>query len=140
MSIHTRLAAAASAAVIAAALALPASAAPSIPLNSGQEPAGGEAEGHGFFSYTIDGTEFCWTLSWRGIADPLDGHVHFAPRGTAGPIAIDLDTDDVGGPDVSGCRMITAALASAITSDPGAYYVNLHNAGFQAGAIRGELK
>jgi hypothetical protein len=140
MSIHTHLAAAASAAVVAAALALPASAATSIPLNSGQEPAGGEAGGHGFFSYTIDGTEFCWTLSWRGIADPLDGHVHFAPRGTAGPIAIDLDTDDVGGPDVSGCRMITAALASAITSDPGAYYVNLHNAGFQAGAIRGELK
>jgi hypothetical protein len=53
MSIHTRLAAAASAAVVAAALALPASAASSIPLNSGQEPAGGEADGHGFFSYTI---------------------------------------------------------------------------------------
>ena len=70
MSIHIRLAGAASAAVIAAALALPAGAAPSIPLNSGQEPAGGEAEGHGFFSYTIDGTEFCWTLSWQGIADP----------------------------------------------------------------------
>jgi hypothetical protein len=35
-------------------------------LNSGQEPTGGEAGGHGFFSYTIDGTEFCWTLSWRG--------------------------------------------------------------------------
>jgi hypothetical protein len=67
MSIHTRLAAAASAAVVAAALALPASAATSIPLNSGQEPAGG----HGFFSYTIEDNQFCWTLSWQGIADPL---------------------------------------------------------------------
>jgi hypothetical protein len=140
MSIHTRLAAAVSAAVVAAALALPASAATSIPLNSGQEPAGGEAGGHGFFSYTIEGTKFCWTLSWRGIAAPLDGHVHFAPRGIAGPIVIDLDTDDVGGPDVSGCRVITTGLAAAITSDPGAYYVNLHNTGFQAGAIRGQLK
>jgi hypothetical protein len=81
MSIHTRLATAVSAAVVAAALALPASAATSIPLNSGQEPAGGEAGGHGFFSYTIDGTEFCWTLSWQGIADPLAGHVHFARAG-----------------------------------------------------------
>jgi CHRD domain len=140
MSIHTRLATAVSAAVVAAALALPASAATSIPLNSGQEPAGGEAGGHGFFSYTIEGIEFCWTLSWQGIADPLAGHVHLAPRGMAGPIVIDLDTDRVGGPDASGCRVITAGLAAAITSDPGAYYVNLHNAGFQAGAIRGQLK
>jgi CHRD domain len=140
MSIYTRLATAASAAVVAAALAFPASAASSIPLNSGQEPAGGEEGGHGFFSYTIEGTEFCWTLSWQGIADPLSGHVHLAPRGVAGPVVIDLDTDDLGGPDVSGCRVITAELAAAITSDPGAYYVNLHNAGFQAGAIRGQLK
>jgi hypothetical protein len=140
MSIHTRLATAASAAVVAAALALPASAATSISLNSGQEPAGGEPGGHGFFSYTIEGTEFCWTVSWRGIADPLAGHVHLAPRGVAGPIVIDLNADGVGGPDASGCRGITAELAAAITSDPGAYYVNLHNAGFPAGAIRGQLK
>jgi hypothetical protein len=143
MSIHTRIATAASAAVVAAALALPASAATSIPLNSGQEPAGGEAGGHGFFSYTIEGTEFCWTLSWQGIADPVAGHVHLAPRGVAGPVVINLDTDDDDdevGPDASGCREITAELAAAITSDPGAYYVNLHNADFEAGAIRGQLK
>ena len=133
MSVHTRLATAASAAVVAAALALPASASTSIPLNSGQEPAGGEAGGHGFFSYTIDGTKFCWTLSWQGIAAPLAGHVHVAPRRVAGPIVIDLDIDGMDGPNPTGCRVISAALAAAITSDPGAYYVNLHNAGSQAG-------
>jgi hypothetical protein len=121
-------------------LNLPASAATSIPLNSGQEPAGGEAGGHGFFSYTIDSTKFCWTLSWQGIATPHAGHVHFAPRGVAGPVVIDLDTDREGGPDEDGCSVITAELAADITSDPGAYYVNLHNAGFPAGAIRGQLK
>jgi CHRD domain len=140
VSIHTRLATTVSAAVVAAALALPASAATSIPLNSGQEPAGGEAGGHGFFSYTIDGTDFCWTLSWQGIVDPFAGHVHLAPRGVAGEIVIDLDTDGVPGPDATGCSEISAELAAAITSDPGAYYVNLHNAGFPAGAIRGQLK
>ncbi|MGH8829051.1 MAG: CHRD domain-containing protein, partial [Jiangellaceae bacterium] len=86
MSIRTRLSVAASAAAVAAALALPASATSAIPLNSGQEPAGGEGGGHGFFSYTIEGTEFCWTLSWQGIADPFAGHVHIAPRQVAGPI------------------------------------------------------
>ena len=120
-------------------MALPASAATSIPLNSGQEPAGGEAGGHGFFSYTIEDNQFCWTLSWQGIADPLLGHVHLAPRGVAVPVVIDLDTDG-GGPDAEGCREISTELAAAITSDPGAYYVNLHNADFQAGAIRGQLK
>jgi CHRD domain len=140
MSIHTRLTIAASAAVVSAALALPASAATSIPLNSGQEPAGGEAGGHGFFSYTIEDTKFCWTLSWRGIAEPAAGHVHVAPRRVAGPVVIDLGVDVVPGPDAEGCSVISAELAGAITSDPGAYYVNLHNAGFPDGAIRGQLK
>jgi hypothetical protein len=36
--------------------------------------------------------------------------------------------------------VISAELAAAITSDPGTYCINLHNAGFQAGAIRGQLK
>jgi hypothetical protein len=110
------------------------------PLNSGPEPAGGEAGGHGFFSYTIEDNQFCWTLSWQGIVEPFAGQVHVAPRGVAGPVEIDLNADGVGGPDAEGCRVIDAGLAAAITSDPGAYYVNLHNAGFQAGAIRGQLK
>ena len=53
---------------------------------------------------------------------------------------INLDTDEVGGPDEEGCSEIDAELAADITSDPGAFYVNLHNAGFPAGAIRGQLK
>jgi hypothetical protein len=57
----------------------------------------------------------------------------------AGPVVIDLDTDG-GGPDAEGCREISTELAGAITSDPRAYYVNLHNADFQAGVIRGQLK
>jgi hypothetical protein len=61
----------------------------------------------------------------------------------AGWIVINLDTDDDDdevGPDEEGCRVISPELAADITSDPGAYYVNLHNAGFAAGAIRGQLK
>lgn len=118
----------------------PVGAAPAIPLNGGQEPEGGDTNGHGSFTYSIDGTTFCWTVSWKKIAEPSAGHVHFAPRREAGPVVIDLNADGTGGPDRSGCRVISSALAEAITANPKAYYVNLHNTAFPAGAIRGQLK
>jgi hypothetical protein len=64
-----------------------------------------------------------------GITDPLVGRVQLAPRRVAGPIGIDLNADGVPGPDASGCSVISAEVAAAFTSDPGAYYLNLHNAG-----------
>jgi hypothetical protein len=143
MTALTRLITLATAVVLAIGLGpglAPSSAAPAIPLSGGQEPAGGDPDGHGFFTYTIDGTTFCWTLSWQDIADPLSGHVHIGSRQVAGPVVIDLDTDGVGGPDMSGCRQISAELAAAITANPKAYYVNLHTSEFPAGVIRGQLK
>jgi hypothetical protein len=143
MFVHAQLLARALAStiVLASGLAMgPADAAPTIPMNGGQEPAGGDPDGHGFFTYSIEGTTFCWTVSWQDIAEPLAGHVHVAPRRVAGPIVIDLNADGVGGPDTSGCRQISPDLATAIAQDPKAYYVNLHTAEFPAGVIRGQLK
>jgi len=143
MSARTRLITLAATLVLAIGIGpglTPSSAAPAIPLNGGQEPEGGDPDGHGFFTYSIDGTTFCWTLSWQDIAEPLAGHVHVAPRRVPGPIVIDLNADGVGGPDMSGCRQISAELAAAITADPKAYYVNLHTSEFPAGVIRGQLK
>ena len=141
MSANTRLLALASMVVLASGLApAPADAAPAIPLSGGQEPAGGDPDGHGFFTYSIDGTTFCWTVTWQNIDEPLAGHVHVAPRRVAGPVVIDLNADGVGGPDPTGCQEISAELAAAITADPKAYYVNLHTSEFPAGVIRGQLK
>jgi len=117
-----------------------ATAAPAIPLSGGQETAAADADGHGFFTYSIDGTTFCWTLSWQDIATPTAAHVHVGQRHVAGPIVVPLDADGLPGPDMSGCTTISADLAGAISADPGDYYVNVHNADFPAGAIRGQLK
>lgn len=114
-----------------------ANAAPAIPLNGEQEAAAADPDGHGFFDYTIDGTTFCYTLSWQGIETPTAAHVHVAPRHVAGPVVIPLS---VAANPSTGCTTISATLAAAITADPKAYYVNVHNAPFPAGAIRGQLK
>lgn len=117
-----------------------ATASPAIPLSGGQETAAADPDGHGFFTYSIDGTTFCWTLSWQDIATPTAAHVHVGPRHVAGPIVIPLDVDGVPGPDPAGCTTISADLAAAITANPRGYYANVHNASFPAGAIRGQLK
>jgi CHRD domain len=130
----------AAAAVLAiAALGVPAAtAAPAIPLSGGQETDAADPDGHGFFTYSIDGTTFCWTLSWQDIAPPTAAHVHVGPRHVAGPVVIPLNVDGVPGPD--GCTTIDPVLAAAISADPGDFYVNVHNAEFPPGAIRGQLK
>lgn len=137
MSARTSIAAAAT--ILAAAVfGLPsASAAPAIPLNGEQEAAAADPDGHGFFSYTLDGTTFCWTLSWQNIETPTAAHVHLAPRHVAGPVVIPLSVASNPG---SGCTTISTELAAGITADPKAYYVNVHNATFPGGAIRGQLK
>jgi CHRD domain len=118
----------------------PSSAAPAMPLNGAQEPSAADNDGHGFFSYTLDGTEFCYTLAWTGIETPFAAHVHVAPRHVAGPIVIPLSIGDGSGAPVEACTVIAPDLAAAITANPKAYYVNVHNATFPAGAIRGQLK
>jgi hypothetical protein len=117
-----------------------ASAAPAIPLNGEQEAAAADDDGHGFFTYDVDGTTFCWTLEWHGIDTAFAAHVHKAPRHVAGPVVIPLGVGDASGALVSGCAEIDAALATDLAANPKAYYVNVHNAAFPAGAIRGQLK
>jgi hypothetical protein len=40
---------------------------------------------------------------------------------------------------VKGCTRADAAVIIAIMQDPARYYVNVHNAAFPKGAVRGQL-
>jgi len=117
-----------------------ASAAPAIPLNGGQEVEAADHNGHGFFSYDLDGTTFCYTLAWDRIDTATAAHVHKAPRHVAGSVVIPLDVGDGSGAPVSECTEIDADLAADLAANPKAYYVNVHNEAFPGGAIRGQLK
>ena len=121
-----------------------AQAAPAIPLTGGQEtPRPNNFGAHGSFSYEIDGNEFCYTLEVTGLSAPATAaHVHVAPRNTPGPVVIPLAVPAPGQTsfDVEACTTADPMLLAAIEADPGAYYVNVHNANNMPGEIRGQLK
>lgn len=113
---------------------------PAIPLNGDQENPAADADGHGFFTYEINGTEFCYTLEWQRIDTAFAAHIHRAPRGVNGGIVIPLSVGDGSGSRVDTCTTTTPELATEITANPKNFYVNVHNQPFPGGAIRGQLK
>jgi len=116
------------------------SAAPAIPLNGEQEAAAADDDGHGFFTYHLEGTTFCYTLKWADIDTAVAAHVHRGPREIAGPVVIPLSIGDGSGSLVDACTEISSTLAGELAANPKAFYVNVHNPAFPAGAIRGQLK
>lgn len=112
-----------------------------VPLNAGQEANKVLGGGSGSFSYTIDGTEFCYTLTVFDLSGtPTAAHVHIAPRGVAGGVVIPLTAPSAATGTVSACTSASAELLQAIAANPGAYYVNVHTALYPAGEVRGQLK
>ena len=118
-----------------------ATAAPSIPVNNGQETTGAAGGAHGFFSYTIDGDQFCYTLEVEGLTAPtVAAHVHVAPRKVAGPIVVPLVVPNETSFETSGCTTADPALLAAIAENPRDYYVNVHTPTYPGGEVRGQLK
>jgi len=64
-------------------------------------------------------------------------HIHEAPAGAPGPVVVTLAPPTSG--ESSGCVSADRELIVEILRDPAAYYVNVHNAEFPAGAVRGQL-
>ena len=99
------------------------------------ETAGGDADGTGAFSVEIDtdAGDFCYSLSAAKIAKATMAHVHSGAAGADGAPVITIDL----GSDL--CIAAEPDVLKAIVAVPGNYYVNIHNAEFPAGAIRGQL-
>jgi hypothetical protein len=97
-------------------------------------PNQGDPDGSGTATLSINpGTgEVCWTIETEGIEPITAAHIHIAPSTTTGSIVVPLDAD-------TGCTTVSRELALKIITDPTAYYVNVHNAEYSAGALRGQL-
>jgi hypothetical protein len=103
-------------------------------VNAAGVPNQGDPDGSGTATLSINpGTgEVCWTIETEGVDPITAAHIHFAPSTTTGLIVVPLDPD-------TGCTTVTRELALQIITDPTSYYVNVHNAEYPAGALRGQL-
>ena len=102
-------------------------------------PGPGDSDGRGTASLRINpgqGTA-CYTVMYANIANPAAAHIHRGGRTVAGPVVVPLKV--AAGGSFKGCATVTRELAMDLIRDPGAFYVNVHNADFPAGAIRGQL-
>lgn len=114
---------------------------PAIPLNTEQETTGSNTDASGFFTYTISGTQLCYTLTARDLsASAVAAHIHLGPRNTAGPVVIPLTVAAGTSFTRSACTTAGATLLADIQANPKAYYVNVHTPAFPGGEIRGQLK
>lgn len=111
-----------------------------VTLEGAQEvPVPGDPDGTGTASIRINPGQgqLCYSLRVSGIDPATAAHVHEAPAGTAGPVVVGLQAPTGG--SSNGCVAIGRELAKEIIADPADYYVNVHNATYPGGALRGQL-
>ena len=132
------------AALLAAALALPlnpamaASVKLSATLTGANEPAGGDADATGAFTAEADAEagDLCYTLTVGKMAKPTAAHIHTGAAGVNGAPVVTIDVTGASGDE---CVAVEPDVLKPIVANPAGYYVNVHNAEFPAGAIRGQL-
>ena len=102
-------------------------------------PGPGDPDGTGevFMTLNVGRSEICYQIMVADIAPATAAHIHVGTAAVAGPVVVGL-TPPTGGSS-SACASADRDLVLAILSSPQNYYVNVHNAEFPAGAIRGQL-
>ena len=100
----------------------------------------GDPHGTGTAALQVDLAkgQVCYDLKVGNIATPTMAHIHKGAPGQAGPVVVPLKAPGDTGVS-SGCAKADDKVLSDIVQNPSAYYVNVHNAQFPGGAVRGQL-
>ena len=105
-------------------------------------PWNGDADGTGSALITVNRgqREVCWDLSVANIQLPASlSHIHREQPGYRGAIVVTLSAPDATG-TASGCVSgQDPTLLDELVESPESFYVNVHNAPYPAGAVRGQL-
>lgn len=114
-------------------------------LKGNQEVADGDPNGRGEAFVAVrkpTRRKLCFELSWDKIEPPTAAHIHKGAKGVDGPIKVTLfeDPDGLTVSEVEGCvKKIRKRIAKRLRRTPEKFYVNVHNAEYPDGAIRGQL-
>lgn len=95
----------------------------------------GDPDAFGVANLLIDSSTntIDWQFSVANLTLPLTGaHIHQGAAGTNGPVVVNFNAQ------LSGIGLVDPDLVNVL-ANPKGFYVNLHNADFPGGAIRGQL-
>jgi hypothetical protein len=103
-------------------------------------PAPGDPDGKGTAKVRLDSNknEVCYEIEVEAIAAPTAAHIHEGAAGASGGILVTFDPTKIGGGEA--CVNVDHAIIDRIVANPPGFYVNVHNAEFPGGAIRGQLE
>ena len=110
-------------------------------VNAQGEPNQGDLDGIGTATITLNYGQatVCWEITVSGITLPASAaHIHEAPVTAPGPVVVPLSAPNADG-FASGCTSVDREEIKEIIQHPEEYYVNVHNADYPAGALRGQL-
>ena len=82
--------------------------------------------------------QVCYSLAAENLPVASASHIHRAAAGASGPVVVPLFTPNASG-NARGCIGASRSVVNAMLANPAGYYVNVHNAEFAGGAIRGQL-
>lgn len=104
-------------------------------------PGPGDTDGSGTVEIDVNlgQGEVCFDIKVANIAAATGAHIHEAPAGEAGPVVIPLTAPNETGVSKDCVKGVDKDLVKRIKDNPANFYVNVHNAEFPDGAIRGQL-
>jgi len=107
----------------------------------------GDSNGRGeAYVFGIDGdpNTLCYVLTVEKIEPATMAHIHKGAAGTNGPVVVNLAAPADG--NAADCltqgeegKFVGGQTVQEILANPEGFYVNVHNAKFPGGAIRGQL-
>jgi CHRD domain-containing protein len=105
-------------------------------LTGKSETPKGDPDGRGTAEVKITGRKVCWEIKVASVQKIVAAHIHKGRPGVAGPVVVPFGKVF----KAKGCTTTTAAIAASIQKTPSAFYVNVHNAKYPGGALRGQLR